>query len=52
MNEVEGIELEEVVAEIQAENPEVHVEEAVAIAADRVEAMLEADPGVRESNGP
>ena len=52
VNEVEGIELEEVVAEIQAENPEVHVEEAVAIAADRVEAMLEADPGVRESNGP
>lgn len=52
VNEVEGIELEEVVAEIQAENPEVHVEEAVAIAADRAEAMLEADPGVRESNGP
>ncbi len=48
VNEVEGIELEEVVAEIRAENPEVHVEEAVAIAADRAEAMLETDPGVRE----
>ena len=43
VNEVEGIELEEVVAEIQAEDPEVQVEEAVAIAADRAEAMLEAD---------
>ena len=43
VNEVEGIELSEVVAEIQAENPEVEVEDAVAIAADRAEAMLEAD---------
>ena len=49
VNEVEGIELEEVVAEIQAEDPEVHVEEAVAIAADRAEAMLETDAGVQES---
>src|SRR5664280_1677599 len=48
VNEVEGIELEEVVAEIQAENPEVHVEEAVAIAADRAEAMLETDAAVEE----
>ena len=51
VNEVEGIELEEVVAEIQAENPEVHVEEAVAIAADRAEAMLETDAAVQEPNG-
>jgi predicted PurR-regulated permease PerM len=51
VNEVEGIELEEMVAEIQAENPEVHVEEAVAIAADRAEAMLETDAAFPESNG-
>jgi predicted PurR-regulated permease PerM len=50
VNEVEGIELEEVVAEIQAENPEVQVEEAVAIAADRAEAMLEPDAAVQEPN--
>ncbi len=43
VNEVEGVELEEMVAEIQAEHPEVEVEEAVAIAADRAEAMLDAD---------
>jgi len=43
VNEIEGVELEELVAEIQAENPDVEVEEAVAIAADRAEAMLEAD---------
>ena len=51
VNEVEGIELEEVVAEIQAENPEVPVEEAVAIAAARAEAMLEADALVQEPKG-
>jgi predicted PurR-regulated permease PerM len=50
VNEVEGISLEEVVAEIQAENPEVRVEEAVAIAADRAEAMLETDAAAQESN--
>ncbi len=49
VNEVEGIELEEVVAEIQAENPEVHLEEAVAMAADRAEAMLETDAPAQES---
>ena len=43
VNEVEGIELEEMVAEIQAADPEVQVEEAVAMAADRAEAMLETD---------
>jgi predicted PurR-regulated permease PerM len=52
VNEVEGIELEEVVAEIQAENPEVPVEEAVAIAADRAEAMLETDAAAQETNLP
>ena len=50
VNEVEGIELEEVVAEIQAENPEVEVEEAVAIAADLAEAMLETDAAIQEPN--
>jgi len=38
------------VAEIQAENPDVHVEEAVAMAADRAEAMLETDAAVQEPN--
>jgi len=51
VNEVEGIELEEVVAEIQAENPEVPVEEAVAIAAARAEAMLKTDAVVQEPKG-
>jgi predicted PurR-regulated permease PerM len=48
VNEVEGIELAEVVAAIQAENPEVPVEQAVAIAADHAEAMLDADAATRE----
>ena len=43
VNEVEGIELEQEVAEIQADNPDVEVEEAVAIAADRAEAILETE---------
>ena len=50
VNEIEGVELAEMVAEIQAENPEVHVEEAVAMAADRAEAMLETDAAVQEPN--
>lgn len=41
VHEVEGLELEEVVAAIQAEDPEIEVEEAVAIAADLAEAMIE-----------
>jgi len=41
VDEVEGIELEEVVAEIQAADPEVPIDEAVSIAADRAEALLE-----------
>lgn len=52
VNEVEGIELEEVVAEIQTENPEVLVEDAVAMAADRAEAMLETDAAVQGPNQP
>ena len=48
VNEVEGIELEEVVAAIQAENPEVEVEDAVAMAAEHAEAMLDADPAAQE----
>jgi predicted PurR-regulated permease PerM len=51
VNEVEGIELEEMVAAIQAENPEVQVEEAVAIAAAHAEAMLEMDGVVQEPQG-
>jgi predicted PurR-regulated permease PerM len=44
VNEVEGIELGDVVAAIQADNPDVEIEEAVAMAADQAEAMLEAGP--------
>lgn len=44
MDEVEGIELDEAVAAIQAEHPEVPVEEAVAIAADQRVALLSAAP--------
>jgi predicted PurR-regulated permease PerM len=43
VNEVEGIELEAMVAAIQAEHPEVEVEEAVSIAADQAEAIVEAE---------
>jgi predicted PurR-regulated permease PerM len=43
VNEVEGIELEEVVAEIQADSPEIEVEEAVSLAAERAEEILETD---------
>ena len=50
VHEVEGIELEEVVAEIQAEDPEVHVEEAVAIAAERAEAIQATDASAQEPN--
>ena len=51
VNEVDGIELAEVVAAIQAEHPEVRVEEAVAMAADHVEAMLDADTAGQEPDG-
>lgn len=50
VNAVEGIELDEVVAAIQAEHPEVEVEEAVAMAADHAEAMLDTDSAAQESN--
>ena len=43
VNEVEGIELDEVVAEIQADNPKIEVEEAVSMAAERAETILETD---------
>ena len=43
VNEVEGIELDEAVAAIQAEHPEIELDEAVGIAADQAEALLEAD---------
>jgi predicted PurR-regulated permease PerM len=51
VNEIEGIELDEMVAAIQADNPEVQVEEAVAMAADQAEAMLDAHAAVQEPNG-
>jgi predicted PurR-regulated permease PerM len=51
VNEVEGIELVEAVAAIQAEHPEIEVEEAVGIAADQAEAMLEADAAAQEPGG-
>jgi predicted PurR-regulated permease PerM len=53
VNEVEGIELEEAVAAIQAEHPEVPVEEAVAMAADQAEEILEAEQAAHASmDGP
>jgi predicted PurR-regulated permease PerM len=39
VNEVDGIELDEAVAAIQADNPGVEIEQAVAIAADQAEAI-------------
>jgi predicted PurR-regulated permease PerM len=51
VNEVEGIELEEAVATIQAEHPEFEVEEAVGMAADQAEAILEAEAGARAPGG-
>ncbi len=41
VDEVEGIELEDVVAEVQAADPEIPLDEAVAIAADQAEALEE-----------
>jgi predicted PurR-regulated permease PerM len=53
VNEVEGIELGEAVAAIQAEHPEVPVEEAVAIAADQAEEILESEQAAQASmDGP
>ena len=51
VNEVEGIELDEAVAAIQAEHPEIEVEEAVGIAADQAEAIFEAETAPREPGG-
>ena len=51
VNEVEGIELAEAVAAIQAEHPEIEIEEAVGIAADQAEAILEADAAILEPRG-
>ena len=50
VNEVEGIELDEAVAAIQADHPEVELEEAVGMAADQAEAMVEADAARGESD--
>ena len=52
VNEVEGIELVDVVAEIQADNPEIPVEDAVAMAADRAEAILETEAAEQEPTPP
>jgi ribosomal protein L12E/L44/L45/RPP1/RPP2 len=41
VNEVEGIDLDEVVAEVQAADPDIPLDEAVSIAADRAEALEE-----------
>jgi predicted PurR-regulated permease PerM len=41
VDEVDGIDLEEVVAEVQAADPGIPLDEAVAIAADRAEALVE-----------
>jgi predicted PurR-regulated permease PerM len=41
VDEVEGINLDDVVAEMQAADPEIALDEAVAIAADRAEALVE-----------
>jgi predicted PurR-regulated permease PerM len=48
VNEVEGIELDAMVAAIQAEHPEVEVEQAVAIAADQAEAILDAEAAAQD----
>jgi predicted PurR-regulated permease PerM len=49
VNEVDGIELDEVVAAIRAEHPEIEVEEATGMAADQAEAMVEAETIVRDA---
>jgi predicted PurR-regulated permease PerM len=41
VDEVEGIDLAEVIAQVQAADPEIPLDEAVAIAADRAEALIE-----------
>lgn len=46
VKETEGIDLETEVAEIQAANPEVDVEDAVAIAAERAEAIVRAEDAI------
>ncbi len=51
VDEVEGIDLEEAVAAIQTEHPDVAVEEAVAIAADLAEELLESEEGAHEAAG-
>ena len=51
VNEVDGIELDEAVAAIQAEHPEIELDEAVGIAADQAEAMFEADTVRHEPGG-
>ena len=52
VDEVEGIELDEVGAAIQAKPPEIEGEDAVRMAADQAEAMLEADGAERTRDGP
>jgi len=52
VNEVEGLDLEDMVAEIQAEDPSVEVEEAVAIAAERAESIREIEEALEEPKRP
>jgi predicted PurR-regulated permease PerM len=49
VDEVEGIDLEEVVAEVRAADPEISLDEAVAIAADQAEAIVAEQ---EEADGP
>lgn len=50
--EVPGMELEETVAEILADDPDVHLEDAVNIAADRAQAIVEAEQTDLEAERP
>nr|MBA2373847.1 AI-2E family transporter [Chloroflexota bacterium] len=52
VHEVEGLDLEDMVAEIQAEDPSVEVEEAVAIAAERAESIRETEEALEEPKRP
>jgi predicted PurR-regulated permease PerM len=51
VNEVEGIELDEAVTAIQAEHPDVAVEEAVAIAAEQAEELHESEQAAEDAAG-
>ena len=52
VNEVEGIDLEEAVAEVRAADPDITLDEAVAIAADQAEALVAEDEADDEAAKP